>query len=270
MQSHSPVQLACFDVEKPDLIALPDPEKLISEAIYAPLPVIDISKCRYCGVCSGYCPEKAIQFNRFVPSVTLIVSRCFACGNCMKNCSRNGIKMQEKLSGKILQGRMNDHYFIAGQLTETSEFKIPLISALINRLNPETTVICDFEPGTGSSVSLGIAEMDVAAIVLNPGPGWEQNLDLMLAMVEKIGIPAGVILNKVKHESAFAGKVKAFCASHSLPLLGIIPFDKSLENGLDYTITFKPENVKKVFTEIWDGLFELLPTSIRMQKETLK
>ena len=269
MQGHTPVQLVCFDVEKPDLIGMVDPEELTSEDIYAPQPVIDISKCRYCGVCSGYCPEKAIQFNRFIPSVTLIVSRCFACGNCIKSCERNGIRMQEKLAGKILKGRIGQHSFVAGKLEEKSDFKMPLLKAVLDALDPEAATICDFEPGAGTPVSFCLAKMDIACVVVQPENDWERNLNSMFKLIKEAKIPAGVILNKIKSESAFVAEVKAYCTNHSIPLLGIIPFDKSIGNTKDSNNTDYPEETEQAFTQIRENLLAQFPSLFLTQKTTL-
>ena len=246
-----------------------DPEELTSEDIYAPQPVIDNSKCRYCGVCSGYCPEKAIQFNRFIPSVTLIVSRCFACGNCIKGCDRNGIQMQDKLAGKLLKGRFGPHFFIAGKLEEKSDFKMPLLKAILNTLDPEAVAVCDFEPGADTPVSFCLEKMDIACILVQPDPDWERNLDKMLELVEKAKIPAGVILNKIKPETTFGAEVKAFCINHSIPLLGIIPYEKSIEDTDFFNKTDNPENAKYAFPEIWENLLKRFPSLFQIQKQKI-
>lgn len=246
-----------------------EPVELTTEAIYAPQPVIDNSKCRYCGVCSGYCPEKAIQFNRFIPSVTLIVSRCFACGNCIKSCDRNGIQMQDKLAGKILKGRIGKHIFIAGKLEEKSDFKMPLLKAMINALDTEAVAVCDFEPGADTPVSFCLEKMDIACILVQPDPNWERNLDKMLELVEKAKIPAGVILNKIKPETTFGAEVKAFCINHSIPLLGSIPYEKNLENTKYPNKTYNPEESKHVFSQIWENMPVQFPTLFRIQKQKI-
>jgi len=240
---------------------------LAFEEIYAPGPVIDISKCRYCGVCSGYCPEKAIQFNRYVPSVTLIVSMCFGCGNCIKGCDHKGISMQNKLSGKILQGRLNQNYFIAGELAKGSEFKKPLLIALNERLLEDAIVICDFAPGIGSSVSVGLSNMDLAIVVLQPEYDWEQNLTLMLNTLDKSSIPFGVIINKVKNETELVKDIKAYFLNQSIPLSGIIPFTIILEDSSDFTDTGK-DIFPHTFSEIWERLKKIIPASVPIHKET--
>jgi len=230
-----------------------EPEELTTEAIYAPQPVIDNSNCRYCGICSGYCPEKAIQFNRFIPSVTLIVSRCCACGYCIKSCNRNGIQMKEKLAGRIWKGSFGQHLFIAGKLEEKSDFKMPLLKAMLNAIDAKVVAVCDFEPGCETSVSFCLEKMDIACILVQPDEDWERKCNTMIKQVEIAGIPAGIILNKINAGAAFVSDVKAFCANHSIPLLGIIPYDKGIENT-NYPIIYNSEDTKQAFLTIWENL----------------
>ena len=254
--------MACFDIEKPDLIQTVADQKFTEEEIYASRPVIDFSKCRFCGVCSGYCPQKAIQFNRFIPSVTLIVSRCFACGNCLKGCDHNGIQLQVKLSGKIIQTQREDNHFIGGKLDGSSEFKIPLIKALLERLKPETTVICDFEPGNSAAVDVGLSKMDVAVIVLCPDSGWEKHLSLMLDTVEKSQAAFGVLLNKVTPGMPFVNDIRRYCTNQAVPVFGLIPIDKSIETNIDFTEHNKSELPAEGFYEIWEEMCKVFPTPL--------
>jgi MinD superfamily P-loop ATPase len=260
-------QLAGFDIDKPDLIEIAAFRKLFSEEIYAKLPVIDSAKCRYCGICAGFCTTKAIQFNRFVPSVTLIVARCESCGKCMISCNRHGIKMVQKLSGKIFQSKVGKHHFIAAQLTESGEFQLPLIKALNERLLPEATVICDFGPGNGIQVSYGLEGIDFGLIVIRPVSDWETNLELMLAMLEKSNVTAGIILNNIKDEPNIVNEVKLYCTEHSIPFLGIIPYINLPENEADIFRIDRMESSELNFSSIWNAIDECMMVPALSPKE---
>lgn len=262
------VQLAGFDIEKPDLISLVELESETTEEIYAPQPVIEVTKCRFCGICSGNCIQKAIQFNRFVPSVTLIVSRCFACGNCQKACNRDGMQMKEKHVGKIIQSSLGQHQIIAGELDLESEFKIPLIKALLKRLNPEAICICDFEPGSDMAVKVALEEMDVAVIVLQNMPDWKQNLDDMLVLTNKNQTITGLIINKAEGGSAFSENVKAYCDTSSVHFLGIVPYLARLENSMDFNENHGSEIPNQPISEIWNAITKLHPDFQSIYNET--
>jgi len=233
------VQLAGLDVEKPDLIDLSEIEAVITQEIYAPQPVVEIAKCRFCGVCSNYCVRKAIQFNRFVPSVTLIVSRCCACGNCQKACNRNGIQMKEKHIGKIIRGSISQHQFIAGELDPDCEFQLPLIKDLLKNLDPEAICICDFGPGAGLPVTIALEEMDVAIIVLQNHPDWRLHLDEMIAITTNNVRLTGLVINKIENDSTYTSEIKEYCSIKSIPFWGSIPYFSEFKTntGFDGKLT---------------------------------
>jgi len=264
------IQLAGFDVLKPDLMNCVDLENVSVEVFYALQPKIDFSKCRYCGSCLRSCPEKAIQLNRYVPSVTLIVSLCIGCGECTKGCDRRGISMQQKLTGQIVKGRLNQHLFISGELDEKSEFQIPLVNALIERLNTEATVICDFGPGTGNSVTAGLKAMDFAAIITNQEENWADHLTEILAITKKNDISTGVILNQIKNRKLFEKEVQSYCNSNSISYLGQVPFQYDVANKTALSKNSESAYSDKVFAAIWSRITESLPEFLQVQTETFK
>lgn len=241
-----------------------------TEEIFAPLPVVDISKCRYCSVCSQHCPEKAIQFNRFVPSVTLIVSRCVACGKCMRYCTRNGIRMQEKLSGTIKQSHNWEHSFIAGQLPGSGDFQMPLIKAMIERLSSASVILCDSGPGTGSQVRAGVSAMDAALLVIEPLMGWETELDMLLDFLEEFNIPAGIILNRVNLNLPVIDEIKLYCIKHAVPFLGAVPNIDLQEENKPFSWKIRVVDSLPQVTQIWSNILEKIPVSILDRHDSLK
>ena len=256
LNGHNPVLLADFDIEKPDLIKMADESGLKTEKIFGTLPVIDLSHCRYCGICAGYCSETAIRFNRYVPSVSLIVSRCISCGNCLKACTRNGISMLQKFAGNILEGRIKGIPLIAGQLQECGQFHKPLIKALLDRIELDATVICDFGPGNDSVICDGLQGMDIAILVIEPEAEWETKLAVMLNLLNTAGIPSAAVLNKVSDKHAIVEDIKAYCATHVIPLPGIIPL---IADYSPCVANHSGSVGSEVFSETWKNVAELLP-----------
>ncbi|HSW58152.1 MAG TPA: 4Fe-4S binding protein [Dehalococcoidales bacterium] len=54
-------------------------------------PVVDMSKCKPCGICSMYCPPQCIidKGDSFVANLEY----CKGCGICAKECPRKAITM---------------------------------------------------------------------------------------------------------------------------------------------------------------------------------
>jgi MinD superfamily P-loop ATPase len=224
-QGSTPVMLAGFDITKPDLLEFLNEAKLEAELVNAAHPNVDSFKCKYCGICYSYCPEKAIQFNRYIPSVTLIVARCSACGNCMKVCSRKAISTKIKNAGRIYHASLPGRNFIVGALSDNSEYKVPVIQALLDKSDIEGIVICDFGPGDDAAIRIGLTGMDFILSIISPEDSLEQTLENLATLTKsKVG-STGVILNHNQKNINFLQQTQSLCDQFEIPLIGIIPYN---------------------------------------------
>ena len=55
--------------------------------------VIDVDKCRYCGVCANLCPTNAIEVDRKAYTWTIDRFRCIQCRNCVHVCTESALIM---------------------------------------------------------------------------------------------------------------------------------------------------------------------------------
>jgi len=175
--------------------------------------------------------------------------------------------MKKKYAGKVLQVQFGRNSFIAGQSNKDSEFNVPLVNALLERLRHDSTVICDFGPGTGHSIHKGLAKMDIAAIVVQPDSEWKRNLGLMLNLVEKSNAAYGVIVNNIIREVPFVSEVQSYCSSLSIPFFGTIPYDKINEDDSKSGIFDIQGEPAPEFAELWNGLVDLFPVSALKHEE---
>ena len=55
-------------------------------------PVVDKSRCNYCGICAMYCPPQCLvdKEDHFEPNLEF----CKGCGICAKECPRKAIRME--------------------------------------------------------------------------------------------------------------------------------------------------------------------------------
>jgi MinD superfamily P-loop ATPase len=176
--------------------------------------------------------------------------------------------MKEKYVGEIVQGNLGQHHFIAGDLDLESEFQVPLIKAIHERLNPEAICICDFGPGTDLPVSLAINEMDIAIIVVQITPDWKQHLNDMLSIARKSNIHTGLVINKMEEFSTFPSEVEEYCSLKSLPIWGIIPHFGTLENNNDFRNHNSPKVMILPVSTIWDSITKSHPSFQTAYNET--
>jgi MinD superfamily P-loop ATPase len=250
INSSQPIQLAGFDIEKPDLINLPDAFRLQTEEVFAAIPRVETVRCKFCGACAVYCQHQAIRFDRYKPSVSIITERCAACGECITACNRNAISPTERLTGYITQGRNENRYLLVGQIDGTESFHIPLINNMLDRLHPEAIIIGDFPPGNSDQVKMALQHFHLACILLKPSLGWERHLGIMRLLTHECDVPSGIILNKIRHEEGFVNEVNTFCSEHEIPLFGVLPFNAGLENHFYYDLSMQQEALGKALSGI--------------------
>jgi 2-oxoacid:acceptor oxidoreductase delta subunit (pyruvate/2-ketoisovalerate family) len=56
-------------------------------------PVVDVSKCKLCGVCWLYCPEGSIEVDDLHKIVRIDYEYCKGCGVCAQECPFKAITM---------------------------------------------------------------------------------------------------------------------------------------------------------------------------------
>gem|GEM_PF-930494 len=65
-------------------------------------PVVDTSKCTFCGICAGVCPTGAIEFEE-AGILRINVSKCISCQHCIKLCPDNAMVQGESEEPRVLE-----------------------------------------------------------------------------------------------------------------------------------------------------------------------
>ncbi len=257
VKTNGMLQLMGYDVEKPDIFDHFNNIKFETSEFYINFPMIDLLRCRFCGSCIPFCPETALHFDRSIPRIEIIPDRCKACGECLKGCHIHIISERQRLCGYIMQGRENGNYFTSGRSNDGHDYHLPLICELNRKIQPGATVICDLPPGYSGFVKMALKETRVALIIVKPNRGWRRNVENMTALLTSMGIPYGIIVNKVKNEESFVIEVQQFCKNEKVPLIGIIPYDPLLEQGKTSIDKDYGDDLRVIFADILSKIQEI-------------
>lgn len=65
-------------------------------------PVVDDSKCTFCGICAGVCPSGAIEFEE-AGILRVKKSMCINCGHCVTLCPENAMTMIESEDSEVIE-----------------------------------------------------------------------------------------------------------------------------------------------------------------------
>lgn len=217
------IQLLDCDVEEPNVHLFLKPEFDYRVEVGIPVPSVDHSKCTFCGRCAEVCMFNALAV--FQDQVMVLSELCHGCGSCTYLCPEKAITDIDRPIGVIERGNVNGLDFIHGCLNPGEAMSPPLINAVKKMISKDCITIIDAPPGTSCPVVTAAAGCDYCVLVTEPTPFGLSDLDLASRMVSKLGIPAGVLINR--SDIGDTG-VEDYCSKNNLPVLYKIPWDLEL------------------------------------------
>jgi MinD superfamily P-loop ATPase len=217
------VQLLDCDVEEPNAHLLLHPKIDETKSVYVWVPVVDEKKCNYCGECARFCKFNAL----FVADqkVLFFPELCTGCGGCAIICPRNAIKESKRKIGMIKKGVADGVELVYGELDVGEPMATPVIAEVKRQTQPHTTVIIDSPPGTSCPVVESVYKSDYCILVTEPTPFGLYDLKIAVEVLERLGIPLGVVVNRAGIGNR---KVYEYCADKGIPILLEIPYDRRI------------------------------------------
>jgi MinD superfamily P-loop ATPase len=131
----------------------------------------------------------------------------------------------EREIGIIQEGSADGIPFANGVLNVGEPMASPLIRKAKEKIQKEKIVILDAPPGTACPVIETVKESDFCILVTEPTPFGLNDLELAVGMLEKLGIPKGVVVNKADVGDR---EVWDYCQSKNIPILMEIPMDRRI------------------------------------------
>jgi len=217
------VQLIDCDVEEPNAHLFLQPCIERTETVEIPVPRVDPAKCAYCGRCADVCPQHAIAVVR--GQVLIFAALCHGCGACSLLCPQQAITEVGRPVGTVDVGKAGDVAFVQGRLNVGEAFAPPVVRAVKKRAGGHQVAIVDVAPGTSCPVVEALKGVDFCLLVTEPTPFGLHDLKLMVEVLEKLGLPAAVVINRA--DVGDAG-VWAFCRERGLPVLMEVPQDRRI------------------------------------------
>jgi len=219
----SEVRLLDCDVEEPNAHLFLEGNLHGGETVSIPVPQVDESLCDGCGECSRFCEYHAIASLGTAPLI--FPEMCHGCGGCAKVCPRKAIHEVEKQIGVVEMMHAGTITLIQGRLDIGVATVPPLIRAVKARLRNDMPAILDAPPGTSCPVIATLRGADLVVLVTEPTSFGLHDLRLAVDMVRAIGIPYGVVINRIGIGDE---RAHAFCRKENIPVLLEIPDDRRI------------------------------------------
>ncbi len=218
------------DVEAPNGHLFLKPEYTRKSQAVIQIPQIQSDRCTLCGKCVEVCQFHALA--KVGKTILVFPQLCHGCGSCTWNCPENAIVEISNPIGLLETGLTTEGIlFLRGLLTISEPMPTPIIRQL-KRLEPpqkDAIIILDAPPGASCSVVETLRGADFVLLVTEPTPFGLHDLKQMLGIVNEMGIPAGIVINR---DGIGDSRMDEFLIQNHLPVMLRIPFDKLLAVAL--------------------------------------
>ena len=217
------VQYLDCDVEEPNGHIFIKPQVQQTNTFGTPIPVVDFSKCDYCGKCSEICEFNAIVVLK--NNVLLFPELCHSCAGCWLVCPNGAISTKDREIGVLETGYTNGVHFIHGRLRIGEAMSPPLIKEVKRNIDSAKIVIIDAPPGTSCPVIEAVKGSDFVILVTEPTPFGFNDLKLAVEMIRAIKMEFGVVINRsdIGHR-----EVHQYCNRENIPILLEIKNDRKI------------------------------------------
>jgi len=257
------VQLLDCDVEEPNCHIFLNPSVETSQCVEVPVPEVDEARCTLCGECAEICQFNAIACLK--KSVLTFPELCHGCGGCWLVCPAGAITATGREVGAVKTSEAEGISFVQGRLRIGEAMAPPLIRAVKREINTACTCIIDAPPGTSCPVIEAVKGADFLLLVTEPTPFGLNDLKLAVEMARELELPHGVVIN---HCDIGDGRLKEYCASEAIAVLGEIPDDRKIAEAYsrgELVVDALPQ-YRTCFEGLWDRVAErVVGAAVRLQ-----
>jgi MinD superfamily P-loop ATPase len=230
-----PVRLLDCDVEEPNAHLFVNPRFSVREEVQVQRPEWHPELCTGCKRCQEACHYNAIAVvqkgnpgtgtrTRGEASVIIFPELCHACGVCSHVCPEGALTEHPVCIGTVEADPDGGEFYFAHGVLDVGE---PLAPAVVRGVKEHTSqqglTLIDAAPGTACPVVEAMQDADVVMLVTEPTPFGLNDLRLALNMALKLGIPAGIVVNRSDGEDEI---IRQYAEESGVPIVGRIPFDR--------------------------------------------
>lgn len=226
LAANGPVQYLDCDVEEPNGHIFLQPAVQESREIRVTVPRVIEEKCSFCRKCRDICRFKAVTV--FGRTIMTFPELCHSCGGCFLVCPDRAIEEAERVIGHLDRGRAGEISFVQGRLRVGEAMAVPLIKAVKKEACEGNLVIVDAPPGTSCPVVATVLDCDYVLLVSEPTPFGFHDLTITVAVLRKLALPFGVIINRADLGD---NRLEEWCGRENIPIHLQIPFDRAIAEG---------------------------------------
>ncbi len=216
------VQLLDCDVEQPNAHLFGPSEPVHETPVVLEVPAIEPALCTGCGACAALCRFNAIAVVK--RQAMVFPELCHACGGCALACPTAAITQQERVIGRVERRTLAGFPLVTGRLAVGHPAAPPVIHATRDHARGQLVLI-DAPPGTSCAAAAAIRGVDHVVLVTEPTPFGLHDLRLAVDMARQLALSLSVVVNR---SDVGDSRVRDWCASEAIAIIGEIPYDQRL------------------------------------------
>ena len=195
--------------------------------------VKDSEACTSCGKCVEVCRFAAID-----EDLAIDPYMCEGCGACVYVCPVDAITLSPRESGHWFTATTRLGPLASAELypgEETSGKLVMLVKQKAHELGKQVKaerLIIDGAPGIGCPVIASASGVNAVILVTEPSLSGLHDLKRILGVVKHFRILAYLVINKADLSEDMSQRIEAFAKGEELPLLGRIPYDRTVTNQM--------------------------------------
>ena len=226
------VNLACVtenavyvdcDVEEPNGHLFLKPEITAKQPVSVSVPEWDESKCTFCRRCVDFCRYNALAMIK--DNLYVFNEVCHSCGGCMILCPQKAITEKPREIGIVETGKSGEVTVLTGCLNTGEVSGVPVIKALLEKLDGSSDTIIDCPPGSACVVMESIKKADYCILVAEPTLFGVHNFQMVFELVKQFKKPFGAVLNKCQDGE---NPAENFCIENNIPILAKFSYNDEL------------------------------------------
>jgi MinD superfamily P-loop ATPase len=234
--STGPVVTVDCDVDAANLALLLPGEDIRVEPFWAGRRArIDADICLLCGSCADQCRAAAIRVG---DSAVVDPLACEGCGVCARVCPTEAVTFVENQAGVWMERRAAFGPLIHAALGIAQDNSGKLVAHVrqearaVAERDDIDLILVDGPPGIGCPVHASLTGCDLALVVTEPTPSGVHDLERVLELLDRFGVPAVVLINKDDLSAGFAAQVEEIARKADAEIVGRIPFSPEVPRAL--------------------------------------
>lgn len=256
LQNNINAILTDCDAEQPNSNIFFKAKEINSISVELELPVIDASKCDFCGLCYEYCNYNAIFYVEHSEIIKVLPDLCHSCRACLYACKYGAISEIKRCVGHVRILETNEKNLILEAVTKPGTISpVPVIKKAVRESFKYKTVIYDSPPGTACPFIHSVIQADYIILVTEPTPFGLSDLKQAVDTLRTMDKNYGVIINRCDIAKS---EIKDYLNKQNIPVLLEIEYDEDIAYKYSQGILAAKDNpvLQKKLLNVFQKLLE--------------